>query len=475
VNTPRGQPIRCESSYFSNARASMSSEPIKRSILCVAHVFPPVAETGTHRTRAVVRHLPAHGWMPVVVTAEPPPDFSRDEKLLEGLPENLVVYQTKAPIVAAWASRWWSRVRSLWRRTPQGSSGESRPATAATEKKGATGWVEWISAWLQVPDLTIGWLPWGLAAACRAVKRHRCRAIYTSAPPFTTHLIGLLTKCLTRIPWIADFRDPWRANPFRKTPFASVARFDAWLERLVVSKADLIICNSDPLREDFQARYPQRADRFVTIYNGFEPDEFRCLNGIRTLDPQKTVLSHAGFFYGHRRPHQLLHALHLLNNGGSDGSHFVLQLIGTPSYEGEPLASIAKACGVDQAVQIVGAVPHRQSLELLRGSDIQVLVGFEGSGSDLQVPAKLFEYMGLGRPVLALAPEDSAIAKCMASLGPLGELCSPNDPQAIAAGIRRLATRSRDRTTNGADQEALVQFHRRTQISHLARLLDSIV
>ena len=266
-------------------------------------------------------------------------------------------------------------------------------------------WVDWASWWIQVPDLAIGWLPGGLIATLNALNRHRDSVLYSSAPHWTAHLIGLLAKRLAGRPWIADFRDPWRANPFRKLPYPSVNRFDAWLETQVVRNADRVICNTEFVREDFETRFPEYVGRFVTIPNGFDPEDYDGIVAHQPVGQSQLVITHAGYFYGPRRPQPILQAIRLLRNQGRLGRQPCVQLIGTPTYEGRCLKSIAAEFGVEDDVIIQGEVPHRQTLEALRGSDIQLLVGFGGKGSELQVPAKLFEYLGVGRPILALAPK----------------------------------------------------------------------
>jgi glycosyltransferase involved in cell wall biosynthesis len=450
---------------------------VKKTVLCVASFFPPDASTGTHRTRAVVRHLPAFDWQSVVVCPKLDAEASLDPGLLNGLPEDLVVYRTTAPNLLGWAAGVRDRARRILGRRARGRAAATAPPEG---KQAAGGWVDWASWWLQLPGWRIGWLPFGFRAALSAVRRHRCQAIYSSAPYFTAHLIALLTKWRTGLPWVADFRDPWRSSPFRKIPYAWPDRYDAWLENRVVRGADWVVCNTGLLREDFIRRYPALAAKFVTIPNGFDPEVYADLMAQRPRGPEHLVLTHTGFFYGKRRPEPLFQAVRLLRERASLPIGLCLQLVGNPTYEGKSLQAIAGEHGVEGEVLVRGEVPHRQVLELLRGSDIQVLVGFNGVGADLQVPAKFFEYLGVGRPVLALAPKQSSIAEMMASLGPLGAVCDPDDPEQIAAAIQSLATRHLSESThparNGTYHDlsvTLARFHRREQVGQIARLLET--
>ncbi len=446
-----------------------------KSLICIAYYFPPIAVSGSHRTRAIVKHLPCHGWRSVVVTVREKPGSSNDPALLLGLPKDLIVYRTYGPNLLALANKTRYGVKRLVR--PFSPSTASRPSPSSTDSDGESerNWIDWASWWLQIPDQAVGWLPFGLATALHAIHRHHGCALYSSAPYWTTHLIGLLAKRVSGLPWVADFRDPWRANPFRQLSYPSVDRFDAWLERQVVEHADRVVCNSDFVREDFIRRYPDRVDRFATIPNGFDPEDYTSIEPRREAGPDRLVLTHAGEFYGPRRPAPIFQALRCLQDQRRLSRVPCLQLLGSPTFEGRSLQSIATDHGVEDRVMVKGQVSHQQTLEALRGSDIQLLVGFNGEGSELQVPAKLFEYLAVGRPILALAPERSAIANVLEQAGVPSEICDPNEPAAIADAIARmdLELNLKSDVQSRPVGRSITRFHRREQVSQLAELLQS--
>jgi glycosyltransferase involved in cell wall biosynthesis len=366
----------------------------------------------------------------VVVTVRPSPQETNDPALLKGLPEELVCYRTGWLSLATAAARVRGRLKQ--------PAPENHPPPAAGSRQ-KHGWTDWLSWWLQVPDSRVGWLPAGVWSGFQAIHRHRCQAIYTTAPYWSAHLIGLVLRRLTGLPWLADFRDPWRANTHRVIPHRLPDRFDRWLERQVIRHAARVIGNTPSVRRDFIRRYPDCAERFVTIPNGYEPEHFRGLTPRRLTGPDRFALTHAGDFYGNRRPEPLFAALRLLRQRAPDAaSRFALQLVGRTDYEGEPLTRIATRYGIDDLVLVHPPVPRRQALELMHGSDALLAVSFSGAGAHLQVPCKLYDYLGFSQPILALTPRASALAEMLRFAGRRAEICEPEDPQEVADALLRL-------------------------------------
>ena len=63
--------------------------------------------------------------------------------------------------------------------------------------------------------------------------------------------------------------------------------------------------------------------------------------------------------------------------------------------------------GLSGKVIFLGHCPHARALSLQKGADILLLLGW---AKGRQIPAKVFEYIGAGRPILALRSDADDIA-----------------------------------------------------------------
>jgi hypothetical protein len=92
-----------------------------------------------------------------------------------------------------------------------------------------------------------------------------------------------------------------------------------------------------------------------------------------------------------------------------------------------------------------------------------------------QVPSKAFEYLRSGRPLLVLAPADSATAKVLAGFPGIYQ-ADPEDAQSIAAALGALYHQWR-RGTRIIDRDGanLDRYERRRTAAALAQVLNALV
>jgi glycosyltransferase involved in cell wall biosynthesis len=283
-----------------------------------------------------------------------------------------------------------------------------------------------------IPDQEIGWLLPAISRGLNACWREHPDVIYSSAPPWTGHLVAGVIASLTGRPWVADFRDPWARAPWRS---ARMLRFEKraaeMLERLVVTTADALMFTTRAARDEFVAHHGDRlADKCHVVRNGCDPATFDGVEGCPPKD--RFVLMHAGSLYGRRNPIPLLRAVaSAARHGRLDPARFRLRFVGTVADV--DLGRAVSELGLDAVVECVPRVSHRESLVEIRSASALLLLQ---PGTTMSVPAKTFEYLAAGRPVLALA-EEGETAEIVRASG-IGVAVAPADEAAIEQGLLRI-------------------------------------
>ena len=110
-----------------------------------------------------------------------------------------------------------------------------------------------------VPDPQITWVPGAFLKGLSLIRKERPAVIYSSSPPNSCQVLGLMLKRVTHVPWIADFRDPWTEGIRRKQSYERSGvrrRLEHAFERRVIESADHIIVTTEKTLEQFLAKYP---------------------------------------------------------------------------------------------------------------------------------------------------------------------------------------------------------------------------
>ncbi len=343
---------------------------------------------------ALVRRLAASGHDVTVITMEPASDLPVDYSSVDNIPPSVRVIRTPVADLIEMA-RFWRR----WQTQPATSGDAGGPTVSAQPKPSIK---DWLSRWLQVPDRRSGWFLTSMWAGLGQVRRNRPDVIFSSAPMWSSHLTAMVISGFAGRPWVADCRDPWRSNPYREFPYRAHDRFDGWLEGQMIRRASRIICNTHPAEADFAGRFPDKAQKFTTIPNGFDRDETeQVLQSAQAAEDGIFRLVHTGVFYGPRSPEPFMAALAQLVSSKPelrDKIRFIQ--VGPENYGQTPIADIADRFGVGDMVELVGSVDHRRALELVAGGDVAIAASQTGRNAQLQIPRKFYEYFGLGKPIL---------------------------------------------------------------------------
>ncbi len=435
--------------------------------LCIAYAFPPMNRSGTQRTLGFVRHLDSLGWDASVITAigagEP-----QDDNLLTAVPDATRVSHVPWRDRVA-ACKELLRIAEPEIRLPR-EAGDSTAESAITKQRSLR---DWFTRLLHLPDSRSGWIAPAIRAGMDRIRQDAPRIIYSTSPYMSAHLVALQLQRRTGLPWVADFRDPWRDNPFRNLDYPTLDWLDARRERAVLQSANHLVMNTSTARDRLCARYPQCAAKCSVILNGYDAASFESITPVRDADANQFIIAHAGQFYGSRSPVPYFRALRMaVEQAPVLAATLRLQLIGADHYDGQPLADLARQEGVENLVRVVGSMPHARALQRLAGADALLLAGSDGPGADLQVPAKLFEYLALRRPIIAAIPTENPAVDILRSAKVPSMMCQPTDTSQLANALATAATTGLPRCADpwsGVDQ-----FDRKHRAAQLLAIFEQL-
>ena len=416
--------------------------------LLVSYAFPPVGGAGVQRITKLAKYLPRFGIEPAVLTAANPSVPLSDESLLSDVPPDLVVLRART-LEPSYRAK-----RAVWRQyasSPRG--GLARLAKSAL-----------------LPDPQVLWQPAAHAVLAARIARKRDDVVLVSGPPFSQFLLAPLARS-AGLGVVLDYRDEW--STLRRTQEMVRSRLgDAVcrpLEGALLRRAHSVVTATEESRLELLARFPfLDASRVAAIPNGYDPADYPAELPSPPVD--RFVVTYAGTVFALTSARGLLGAVRRLHASVPELARslrlrFVGRVVETEldAFEG------AQALGVER----IGYVPHSRVLLELAASHLTVCILDDVPGAERVYPAKLFELMRLGRPILTLAPPHSAAARLVEQHG-FGPALGPRDVEAIASELRRRlqAFRSGDyRLDSGQNAAAIECFDRRALAARFAELL----
>lgn len=423
-------------------------------LLIVTYFFPPFRTSAAVRTGQTAKHLSEIGHEVRVVTADRQP-WGRGLSL--EIPRDHVVYTPwlGSSVSGAVAGR---RLPGADEAEVESSAGWRRPVPPSAKHLLRLAQRNLV----YVPDDCIGWYPWAVRASFRIVRQQAIDLIYASAGPFTSLLVASTVARVCRVPWVGELRDLWSDNHYRDLP-VWFRQVDARLEKFVLESASGLVTVSEPWAHALEHKYqlPVRV-----VYNGFEERDESSLPP-DDAESETVVIAHLGMLYGEKRdPTPLFQAIRTL---GEDARRVRVEFYGP---EQELVRRLARSAGVEDRVRAHADIPYAESLTVQSRSDVLLLLMWDTPEEEGVLPGKLFEYLGAGRPVLAVGAGQGVAAHLISSRR-LG--LASSDPVEIAGQLRAwIATKRTQGRLESPSAESIAEFSRSRQVQRLSDFLGDV-
>lgn len=323
-----------------------------------------------------------------------------------------------------------------------------------------------------LPDRWVSWWPIATAAGWRVARRHRPRVLWSTYPIATAHMIGHSLHRLTRLPWIADFRDSMTEDGYPPEP--KKWRVYRRIERKALAAAARSVFTTPGAVRMYRERYPDVDERrFAVIPNGYDEPSFAEAERGRSTEPPRNpiVLLHSGVLYPNERdPSYFYEALARLRSQKRLGPDSVKIVLRNTGHDGYHRQLIAKH-GIEELVELAPRIPYREALREMLDAD--GLLVFQASNCNHQVPAKIYEYLRARRPVLALTDPRGDTAQVLRDAS-LDGVLPLDDTEAITQGLPKFLDAVRSGDAAVASDEEIAKHSRRARTRALARLFDEV-
>jgi hypothetical protein len=400
-----------------------------------------------------------------VLTARNAPAVSRDESLLQQVPSEVSIHRCwTLDLPFALRKGIKKFVASHAKEVPPLHSSEKQ-----TSRQAKPGLLKRILGNMLLPDPQIGWLPFALPAAVRLIRKHRFDLVLVTVPPFSC--VRLVTKLRSRfplLPIILDFRDEWLSTTIKLVSFNSnerARRIAYKAEAEAVHSATAIVMVTPAAQIALEKRYPDESpSKFHCIPNGFDTVPSTSL-AVAPSQAERVVLTFIGSVYGSTDPSTFVEAVRTLPLPIRE--RILVRFIGhieTPAYR-------QKLMSLGETIELKGFLPQAEALRAIADTTYLLLI----SHDPINVAAKLYDYMGGGKPILAAVHPDGDVRRLLEETGG-GWWANAQEIDSIRHLLIQAVERAGtlDQTFN-PHKDIIAGYHRRPLTRRYAELMRSVV
>lgn len=368
-----------------------------KKVLLITYYWPPAGGPGVQRILKFAKYLQSFGWEPVVYTVENGEYPIEDLSLLMEVPQNITILKT--PI--------WEPFNFYKKLVGVKPKEKINPGFLTTQKKKSLN--ENISVWVRgnifIPDARMFWIKPSIKFLSEYLKKNKVDAIISSGPPHSLHLIAQPIHQKFKIPWIADFRDPWTNIDYYKelklSKWADKKHHD--LEKEVLTNANKVIVVGNQMKEEFEEIVSRKID---VITNGFDDTDFPA--ECPKITHKEFRIVHLGmmnkarnhlFFW--KTLHEICQENEIFKNALS------VHLIGKVDLS---VNELVEKFDLTKNVNFISYVNHNEVFSIEQQATLLYLPINNSPNAKGVITGKIFEYLGAKRPILCIGPKDGDAA-----------------------------------------------------------------
>lgn len=368
-----------------------------KKVLIISYYWPPCGGIGVLRCLKMAKYLRRYGWEPIVYTAENPHYPSIDYGNEKDIPAGMTVLKGKI----------WEPY-SIYKLLTGKDKSENVNNVFYTKSEKA-GFMHNLSVWIRsnffIPDARSNWIRPSVKFLLKYLQSNPVDAILSDGPPHSNTRIATLLKQKTGIPWLADYQDPWTQVDYyqllnlTKSGDNKHRRF----EQEAFAAADKTTIASATWKNDLESI---GAKNVSVLPYGFDPDDFKHLKNNKA---EKFTISHTGIVGYDRNPKTFFKVIADLIK--TNGKFKQLIKISFPGQVDHSVKEIISALDLDSYVDLPGNKNRATALQMMKDSNVLLLLMNQQNNANGRVPGKLYEYLAVKRQILSLGSPEGDSAK----------------------------------------------------------------
>jgi glycosyltransferase involved in cell wall biosynthesis len=403
-----------------------------KKLLLIQYFFAPLMRDW--RGLTLVKLLPEFGWQPIVISAAESVSYGKDYSLLKEVPREVEVHRVghREP------SKLWQYAKSR------------------------------LKINYDFPDYYKSWYTPALREARRILQRAKVDLLFSASPCYTAAFVAMKLKKEFNIPWVAELQDPWSGNdygnrhydatlirPLRKLQKLRIRRG----EREILEVADKVNVISWHHKQQLCELHGFGEEKIEVVTDGYNESDFTELKPHPLYPDKLTIVFFGGIYLGQQE--LALRFFEVVNEVDRDAE--VVLMGGVAEMEG---------VNTDNLTRIRFLTRKERLLNFASGGDFFLLIALPSA--KWHILGKIWDYLRLGKPILALVPEDGDAAKIVRE-AKAGSVLS-YEPEKMKEQLKVIFDEWRKGKFKDfhPDWEYISQFERRNLIKKLAQVFDEV-
>ena len=399
-----------------------------KKVLIITYHFPPEGGPSVQRISKFVKYMPQFGYIPIVLTTHPNSKIA-DFSLLHDLPEKININRTA-------------------------DFGRYIPGDIKNK----------ILSKYFIPDKFLLWKLTAIKTGIRLIRENNIELIFSTSPPHSVHLIAKIIAKRNNTPWVVDFRDEWTAFPsFFKQKKQLLQQKQ---EYEVLQFCSHVVTVTNTFKKNFTKKI---ADKKVTVIrNGFDKEDFTHIHENFQNKTNKITITYCGRLNQLHSPDLLFRYLSDKTKAdNSFGKKLNVVFIGNI----ENKKYIKNYPELKDVVNFLPYQSHKQCIESMANSTLLLLLATNMDSTEF-IPAKLYEYMFLRKPIFAIVSFPGELSQLLNVYGNR-YVAFENDPDSVKSMLSKIINNyENDELKNTYNNSFINQFSRKKLTSDLSEVFN---